>query len=67
MFIEVDHPLAGKYKTVNNPIKFSLTPVERKTAAPTLGQHSREVLRRVLGLSDAQVEELINAGVVAPA
>jgi CoA:oxalate CoA-transferase len=66
MFIEVDHPLAGKYKTVNNPIKFSLTPVERKTPAPTLGQHSREVLTRVLGLTDAQVDELINAGVVAP-
>jgi len=67
MFIEVEHPLAGKYKTVNNPIKFSLTPVERKTPAPTLGQHSRDVLTRVLGLTDAQVDELINAGVVAPA
>jgi CoA:oxalate CoA-transferase len=66
MFIEVDHPLAGKYKTVNNPIKFSLTPTERKTPAPTLGQHSKEVLSRILGLSDAQIEELINAGVVAP-
>ena len=66
MFIEVDHPLAGKYKTVNNPIKFSLTPVERKTAAPTLGQHSREILTRVLGLTDTQVDELVNAGVVAP-
>ena len=66
MFIEVDHPLAGKYKTVNNPIKFSLTPVERKTAAPTLGQHSREILTNVLGLTDTQVDELVNAGVVAP-
>lgn len=66
MFIEVDHPLAGKYKTVNNPIKFSLTPVERKTAAPTLGQHSREILTHVLGLTDSQVDELVNAGVVAP-
>ena len=66
MFIEVDHPLAGMYKTVNNPIKFSLTPVERKTAAPTLGQHSREVLTQVLGFTDAQVDELVNAGIVAP-
>ncbi len=66
MFIEVDHPLAGKYKTVNNPIKFSLTPTERKTPAPTLGQHSKEILSMVLGLSDAQIDELINNGVVAP-
>ncbi|MDP2899888.1 MAG: CaiB/BaiF CoA-transferase family protein [Candidatus Bathyarchaeota archaeon] len=66
MFIEVDHPLAGKYKTVNNPIKFSLTPTERKTPAPTLGQHNKEILSMVLGLSDAQIDELINNGVVAP-
>ena len=65
MFIDLDHPLAGKVRTVNNPIKFSLTPVERKTAAPTLGQHSKEILSRILGLSDAQIEELINNGVVA--
>ncbi|MCX6649430.1 MAG: CaiB/BaiF CoA-transferase family protein [Candidatus Bathyarchaeota archaeon] len=67
MFIDLDHPLAGKVRTVNNPIKFSLTPVERKTAAPTLGQHSKEILSRVLGLSDAQIDELINNGVVAQA
>jgi crotonobetainyl-CoA:carnitine CoA-transferase CaiB-like acyl-CoA transferase len=50
---------------VNNPIKFSLTPVERKTAAPTLGQHSKEILSRILGLSEDQIQELINNGVVA--
>jgi crotonobetainyl-CoA:carnitine CoA-transferase CaiB-like acyl-CoA transferase len=43
-----------------------LTPTERKTAAPTLGQHNKEILSRVLGLSEAQIEELINNGVVAP-
>jgi crotonobetainyl-CoA:carnitine CoA-transferase CaiB-like acyl-CoA transferase len=65
MFIDLDHPLAGKVRTANNPIKFSLTPVERKTAAPTLGQHSKEILSRILDLSDAQIQELINNGVVA--
>ncbi len=66
MFIDLDHPNAGKVRTVNNPIKFSLTPTERKTAAPTLGQHSREILSKILGLTDAQIDELINDGVVAP-
>ena len=65
MFIDLQHPLAGKVRTVNNPIKFSLTPVERKTAAPTLGQHSKEILSRILGLSEDQIQELINNGVVA--
>ena len=65
MFIDLEHPLAGKIRTVNNPIKFSLTPTERKTAAPVLGQNSREILGRVLGLSEAQIDELVNNGVVA--
>jgi len=65
MFIELDHPLAGKIKTANNPIRFSVTPTERKTAAPTLGQHSREILRNILGLTDNQVDDLISQGVVA--
>lgn len=65
MFITLDHPLAGKVTTVNNPIKFSLTPTERKTAAPIIGQHSKEILSHILGLSDAKIEDLINEGVVA--
>jgi len=65
MFIDLDHPRAGKVRTANNPIKFSLTPTERKTAAPTLGQHSKEILSGILGLSDAQIDDLINNGVVA--
>jgi crotonobetainyl-CoA:carnitine CoA-transferase CaiB-like acyl-CoA transferase len=65
MFIELDHPLAGKVKTANNPIKFSVTPTERKTAAPTIGQHSREILCNILGLTDNQVDDLIAQGVVA--
>lgn len=65
MFIDLDHPRAGKVRTANNPIKFSLTPTERKTAAPTLGQHNKEILSGILGLSDAQIDDLINNGVVA--
>ena len=65
IFIDIEHPLAGKIRTVNSPIKFSLTPTERTTAAPLLGQHSKEILSRVLSLSNSQIDELINNGVVA--
>jgi CoA:oxalate CoA-transferase len=67
MFITLDHPLVGKVTTVNNPIKFSLTPTERNTAAPILGQHSKEILSQILGLSEEKIESLINDGVVASA
>jgi formyl-CoA transferase len=65
MFVDLDHLKAGKVRTANNPIKFSLTPTERKSAAPILGQHNKEILGMILGLSDAEIEELVNNGVVA--
>ena len=65
MFVTMEHPLAGKVTTPNFPIKFSLTPAERKTAAPLLGQNNKEILTRLLGYTDEQVQELVNKGVVA--
>ena len=46
--VEVDHPTRGKYLTVGNPIKLSDSPakVER---SPLLGEHTEEILSKVLG------------------
>jgi crotonobetainyl-CoA:carnitine CoA-transferase CaiB-like acyl-CoA transferase len=38
--------------------------VQYHSAPPALGQHTREVLREVLGLSDTDVDRLQSAGVV---
>lgn len=35
-------------------------------AAPTLGQHTDEVLRQVLGLGDEAIQALIDQGVLGP-
>jgi formyl-CoA transferase len=53
--VEVDHPERGKYLTVGNPIKLSDSPsdVER---SPLLGEHTEEVLKTVVGLSDNDIE-----------
>ena len=53
--VEVDHPTRGKYLTVGNPIKMSDSPSEVRRS-PLLGEHTDEVLREVLGLSDEEVE-----------
>jgi len=66
MFITLEHPRAGKVTTPNFPVKFSLTPVERKTAAPLLGQHTKEILSGLLSYTDEQIQDLVNKGVVAP-
>jgi crotonobetainyl-CoA:carnitine CoA-transferase CaiB-like acyl-CoA transferase len=64
MIIEVDHPKAGKIKTVNFPVKFSETPVEEMRPAPLFGQHNKEVLVDLLGYSEERFRELEIAGVV---
>jgi len=62
--IELDHPLAGKVSLVRSPMRFSETPLEHKTPPPTLGQHTDEVLRGLLKMSDEEVGKLRAAGVV---
>jgi crotonobetainyl-CoA:carnitine CoA-transferase CaiB-like acyl-CoA transferase len=64
MRVEVPHPLAGKIPVVGSPIRLSETPVEYG-APPLLGQHTTEVLRGVLGMADAEIDELRRAGVIA--
>jgi crotonobetainyl-CoA:carnitine CoA-transferase CaiB-like acyl-CoA transferase len=64
MLIELDHPLAGKMRAVANPVRMSETPPEYHSAPPLLGQHTREVLRDLLDMNDAQIDALVKAQVV---
>ncbi|WP_296474901.1 CoA transferase [Roseinatronobacter sp.] len=63
MVVTVEHPVAGKVETLGHPIKFSQTPARIGRAAPTLGQHSREVLDE-LGLPPEDIEKMISSGAV---
>jgi CoA:oxalate CoA-transferase len=49
MIIEVEHPVAGKLKMPGIPVKLSATPGAILSPAPTLGQHTEEVLKEFLG------------------
>ncbi len=42
---EIDHPTAGRFKTVRPVARLSETPNSIRLAPPTLGQHTEEVLR----------------------
>ncbi|MDH5556109.1 MAG: formyl-CoA transferase [Alphaproteobacteria bacterium] len=61
--VEVDHPERGKYLTVGNPIKLSDSPsdVER---SPLLGEHTDDILRDVVGMSDAEIAAAKEEGAV---
>lgn len=63
MIVEVEHPVAGKVKTLGAPVKFHGSPGGVRQAAPVMGQHSREVLREA-GYSDDAIQALIDAGVL---
>jgi crotonobetainyl-CoA:carnitine CoA-transferase CaiB-like acyl-CoA transferase len=58
------HPVAGSYKVIPPPVRFSRTPASgTRRPAPLIGQHNREVLVEV-GLSDAEVDALEADGVL---
>lgn len=62
--ISLPHALAGSVPQVASPLRLSETPVEYRRAPPLLGEHTEEVLARMLGMSTAQVAQLRAAGVV---
>jgi formyl-CoA transferase len=62
--IELDHAAAGKLALVASPMRFSGTPVEYRLAPPLLGEHTDEVLRELLGKSNAEIARLRDKGVI---
>lgn len=52
------HPAGGDISLVANPMKLSATPVQAHRPPPVLGEHTAEVLREILQLSDADIAEL---------
>lgn len=65
MVVEVDHPDCGPMKLVNTPVKWSDSKPGVRRPPPTLGQHTDEILRDMLAMSENEVEELRNEGVIA--
>jgi crotonobetainyl-CoA:carnitine CoA-transferase CaiB-like acyl-CoA transferase len=41
---QLPHPLAGSAPMIASPMKFSATPIEYKSSAPLLGEHTEEIL-----------------------
>ncbi|MEO8605361.1 MAG: CoA transferase [bacterium] len=61
---EVDFEPRGRVKVLGTPIKLGAQPEPALTPPPRLGQDSDDVLRRRLGLSDEELAELHQAGVI---
>ena len=63
MVVEVDHPAAGRIRNIGVPVKLSETPGAIRRPAPTLGQHTDEVLAE-FGFSSDETEALRRSGSV---
>ena len=64
MVVEVEHGACGPVRLVNTPIKYSESRPGVRSAPPTLGQHTDELLADVLGYDSAQIAALKDAGAV---
>ena len=58
MIQAVEHATLGSVRALGVPIKLSDTPGAVRTAPPTLGQHTDQILRTDLGLTDADIARL---------
>ena len=63
MVQEIDHPEAGRVKSLGNPVKMSKSPPRLRKAAPRLGEDTRTLLAE-LGYATADVEALMRAEAV---
>ena len=67
MVIEVEHKEIGTVRSLGTPVKMSASTLEsgagKRPGAPTLGQHTREVMLEA-GFRDVDVDRLMAAGVV---
>jgi CoA:oxalate CoA-transferase len=64
MIIELHHPGAGDFKVVNTPIKLSRTSCNIEHSYPELGEHTENILKGMLGISDKEITGLRESGVI---
>jgi len=64
-FVEVDHPVAGKYLYAGWPYKMAASPPKVSRPAPLLGQHNEEVCCQVLGYSEKELKRLRDIQVIS--
>ncbi|QNK39631.1 CaiB/BaiF CoA transferase family protein [Caproicibacter fermentans] len=64
MFVDLEHPVAGKMKVTGNQLKFTNRKVKIDRPAPVLGQHTEEILAEKLGIDHEGYEKLVKESVL---
>ena len=58
MLVETDHPKVGKVTVANSPIRLSKCPNDKINPAPLLGEHTEELLKEILDMSEEEIRKL---------
>jgi len=61
---EIDRAFIGRHPQPSMPFREADRPYEIRSAPPTLGEHNREILAGLLGLSDAEIDQLAHDGII---
>ena len=64
LYEDIDHPAVGRHPVPGAPFRWSGIDHWLRSPAPTLGQDTRDVLTRLLGLSASDLDDLESAGVI---
>ncbi len=62
--MEYETALSGEVELIGNPLKLTRTPVQYRRPPPTLGQHTDQVLKEMLGLDGKACQELRSKGII---
>jgi crotonobetainyl-CoA:carnitine CoA-transferase CaiB-like acyl-CoA transferase len=65
MIVSWDQPNVGTFRTTGIPVKFQQTPGRINRPAPSIGEHTAEILREFGGYTEAEVSALEGQGAVA--
>ena len=63
MFRELDHPVAGTLRDARPAPRYTGTPTQFSAPAPTVGEHTRDILTEV-GMA-ADIDELMKRGIIS--
>jgi crotonobetainyl-CoA:carnitine CoA-transferase CaiB-like acyl-CoA transferase len=63
-FVAIDRAVVGTYLYPGAVARIPDTPLRADTPAPLLGEHNRQVFTEVLAMTDDEIRELENSGVI---
>lgn len=64
MFVDIEHPKAGKLRLTGSHLKLSSTPVTFRNPSPSLGQDNETVYGGLLNYSEQEIRTLEENGVI---